>query len=455
MAENEPNAAVAEEPEFKYTIRVEDAGPATKRIFVDIPPERIADKLANQFKELRAEAHIPGFRPGHAPQKLVEKRFHADVREQVRRSLVSESYEQAIKSNSLNVLGEPEFQDAEKIQLPEAGPLSYSFLVEVQPQIKLPELKGLKVTRPKIAVNDENVEQALLNLRQQQGTLIPVENRGVEAGDYIVADVHVRLDQTVVGHQHDVQMVVKPSRISGIPVDDFATQLAGLKAGETRSVKAKAPDDHANEVLRGKFVDIDVAVKDLKRLELVELNKEFLEDMGFTSEAELRSALKNEMEERIKSDIQQSMRDQVSKYLLDSVPIELPTKLSDRQTDRVVGRRSVALMMRGMSQDQVQADTEALRTGAKEEAVRELKLFFILQQVAAEQKVEVSEGELNGRVASMAIPNGQRPEKLKQEMAKDGSLSNLYIQMREQKALDKILETAQVEEVEVKPEAAA
>src|SRR3954467_6435023 len=116
MAENESavaeQQAQAEQP-FQYAIKVEDAGPATKKVTVDIPQERIAEKLKEQFKELRQQAAIPGFRAGHAPQKLIEKRFSNDVKEQVRRSLISESYEQAVEKNSLQVIGEPRFDNAE------------------------------------------------------------------------------------------------------------------------------------------------------------------------------------------------------------------------------------------------------------------------------------------------------------------------------------------------------
>src|SRR5690606_35592887 len=101
------------------------------------------------------------------------------------------SYQQAVEKNGLEVLGEPEFEKEEEIKLPEEGPLSFSFQVEVQPEITLPELKGIKVRKPKVEMTDEHIEQALTNLRQEQGALVPVDDRGVEAGDYLTADVHV------------------------------------------------------------------------------------------------------------------------------------------------------------------------------------------------------------------------------------------------------------------------
>lgn len=449
MAENETAAVEEQEQAYQYPVKIEEAGPAAKKVTVEISRERIAQKLAEQFKDLRKEAAIPGFRPGHAPQKLIEKRFSTDVKEQVRRSLISESYEQAVEKNSLQVIGEPEFDNPDSIQLPEEGALSYSFQIEVQPDITLPDFAGLKIKKPKIEVSEENVNQALNNLREQQGALVPVEDRGVEEKDYLTADVHVKVDGNEIDHQSDAQIVVRPGRLGNVQIDDLDKQLAGLKSGETRTITAKAPESHPDEALRGKDVQIEVTLKDIKRLEAAELNQEFLDSMGFANEQELRDALKEQMAERLNYDVQQSMREQVNDYLLEQIQIDLPAKLSDRQADRVVNRRAVDLMMRGMPREQVETSLEQLRGGAKEEGVRELKLFFILQKVAGEQNVDVDEAELNGRIAMLAAQRGRRPEKMKQEMSKDGTLSNLYIQMREQKAIDKILESAQIEEVDL------
>jgi trigger factor len=446
MAEEQ---AAVQEPEVQYQIRIEDAGPATKKVSIEVPPEVIASKLEEQFKNLRREAALPGFRPGHAPRKLIEKRFHNDVRDQVKRTLISESYQQAIQKNSLNVIGEPHFDDAEKIELPETGSLNYSFEVEVQPDINLPPLTGLSVKRPKVDVKDEHVDQAMLNLRQQQGTLVPVEDRGVDAGDYLVADVHLKVDGEVVSHQHDAQIVARPGRFAGMQVDDLDVKLQGLKPGEKREFTLTAPETHADEKIRGKQVTAEVDLKDIKKLELAEIDQTFLDSLGFANENELRDALREQMVERVKYDVQQSMRDQVNNYLLQNVYIDLPSKLSDRQADRVLQRRRIELLMRGLPEDQVDARIDAIRGGIKDEASRDLKLFFILQKIATDFNVDVDEAELNGRIALLAAQSGKRPEKMKQEMTADSSLLSMYVQMREQKAVDKILETAKITEVDV------
>ncbi len=447
MAENEATAVAETEEKFDYPVKIEDIGPGEKKISVEIPREQIDKHLAKQFKDLRKQAAVPGFRAGHAPQKLIEKRFSHDVKEQVRSLLISESYQHALEKNSLQVIGEPKFENPEAIKLPDEGALSYSFEVEVQPDFKLPELNGLKIRKPKITIDETNIDQAMTNLRSQQGTLLPVEDRGIETGDYVHADVHVKVDGNIIKHQHDAQLVVRPARVAGLQIDDLDSQLAGLKPGEAHTITVKIPDEYPEESLRGKDAQIEIALKDIKKMELAEVNEQFLSDLGFSNEKDLREALREQMELKLKEDVQRLMRDQVSKYLLDNVHIDLPAKLSDRQADRVVSRRSVDLLTRGMDPAEVEANVERLRGPAREDAARELKLFFILQKIANEQNVEVDEAELNGRIAMIAAQTDRRPEKVKQEMTNDGSLTNLYIQMREQRAVDKILESAQIEEV--------
>jgi trigger factor len=455
MADEQTAVQETTQEETPYQIKIEDAGPATKKVSIEIPENVIQTKVEEQFKQLRKEANIPGFRVGHAPQKLIEKRFHSDVREQVRRSLISESYEQAVQKNSLQVIGEPQFDNAEQITLPETGSLSYSFEVEVQPDIVLPPLVGLNVKKPKVEVKEEHIDQAMLNLREQQGVLVPVEGRGVEAGDYLTADVHIKTEGAVVSHQHDAQIVARPGRFAGIQVDDLDAKLEGLKVGEKREFEIAVPETHSNEQLRGKNATVEVALKDIKKLELAEINEQFLESLGFNNEQELREALREQMMERVKYDVEQAMRDQVTNFVLANVNIDLPSKLSDRQAERMLQRRKIELLMRGLPREQVESRVDEMRAMVQAEAARDLKQFFILQKIASEQNVDVSEPELNGRIALLAAQSGERPEKMKQDMSADGSLMNLYVQLREQKAIDKVLESAHIEEVEVAPLGAA
>ena len=442
------DSAVAEQEaaEFVYPVTIEDAGVATKKVTVQIPESRITETLQNQFKELRGQAVLPGFRAGHAPAKLIEKRFTKEVRQDVTRTLLQESYQQAVEKNNLQVLGEPEFEKAEEIQLPESGDLSYTFSVEVQPEFTVPELTSLTIKKPSVTITDEHVQQALTNLREQQGTLLPVEDRGIKAGDIVTADVHVKSGDEVVMHQHDQVFKVQATTIAGIKLDNLVETLEGAKSGDEKTATLTGPEGHPNEKIAGKEVKVEFKIKDIREQELAEINDEFLEQLGFKNQDELLAALREEMELRVKNDVQNAMRDQVAKALLEQTTIDLPEKISSRQEGRIVQRRAIDLMQRGVPEAQIVQNIELLKGGAKEEAIRELKLNFILAKVAEQQGVEVTEGELNGNIAAIAEQRGLRPEKLKQQMASEGSLQTLYTRLVELKAIDKILEHAKIED---------
>lgn len=441
------DAAVAE---FEYPITVEDAGPAAKKITIEIPEDRIKNKMQEQFAELQEVAHLPGFRAGKAPRALLEKRFAGELKKQVRDTLIRESYQQALEKNSLKVIGEPEFENEANLNLPESGPLKYTFNIEVTPEITLPNLAELTVKKPVIKVNDEHVQQALQNLREQQGTLIPVDGRGVKEKDYVTCDITIKLGDELIGNQFDSQVVARSSKIGDIEVKDLAKQLEGAKVDETRTIKATAPENHPAEKIRGKEVDIEIKVKDIKELELATIDAEFLESLGFVSADELNDELRKQMVERIDNDIKVAMHNQVRSYLNKNLNVELPAKLSKSQESRIVNRRANELLMRGTPVEQIRANIDRLTAGAADQAKNELKLFFALSKVAADNELEVDESEVNGQIAYMAMMQNQRPEKLKQTMANSGQLSDLWLSLRERKALDKLLESAKIEEVEVK-----
>ena len=154
-------------------------------------------------------------------------------------------------------------------------------------------------------------------------------------------------------------------------IDDIPQQLEGAKPGDTREINSKVPETYPMEAVRGKDVILEVTVKDIKKLEPIEVNDEFLQSLGFQKEQELRDALREQMVERIDFDIKQAMRRQVIEQLMSQVDVKLPNKLSDRQTDRVVNRRAVDLLMKGIPRERIEQNVEQLRTGAQDEAVRE------------------------------------------------------------------------------------
>jgi len=450
--ETQAEEAQAEE-KLEQTVKIEDAGPARKKIEIEIPQERIQAKIAENMQDLKEEAVLPGFRRGRAPMRLIEKRFGSDVRREVKNQILAESYSQVIEENDLRVLGEPDIKDLEEIELPEAGPLQVEVEIEVAPEFELPDVSDIELKKKKVQVTDEQVDQEIERFREMRGGTQEVDGP-CQTGDYLTADVEVRDAEGQVLEERPATQLFVPGEsrkfkgvVAGILVEDLGKQLDGHGAGETVTIEATGPERHENEALQGKPLKIDVNIKSVERLEAAPI-EQVLELAGFDSLDELKEQVRTNLEQRAESEQQADLQQQLTDALLERIEIDLPEGLSEKQTERVVQRRTIDMMYRGASQQDIEENIAELRSASEAEAQRELKLFFILNKVAEKYDVEVGEGELNGRIAQMAIQSGRRPEKMRQEMARSGRLEQLYIQLREQKALEKLMEQVHVVEVE-------
>lgn len=452
-AESTPDEAVeAQTPDDGLApnqVTVEDAGTLRKKVTIEVPRERIDAKFDEMFGELGRTAQVPGFRIGRAPKRLIEKRFGKEVSEDVRNALVGDAMGSALEDEKLKVLGQPEIK-LEEIELPDDGAMSFSLEVEIEPEFDLPNYKGIEVARSKVEITDEHVEQAVQRMLAPMGKLKPIDAKS-QPGDVLEADVKIACAGDV-SDLTNVEVRVAPGQVEGIPLEDLAEAAAGKKSGETFTVKTKVPAGHPNERWRDKDVDIQFEVKDVKRLELPELTDELASNAGFGSPDELREAARRSMGARLEAEKQQSMRDQVCKFLLDKASFDLPEGVTARHTQRVLQRRYVEMMMRGVGREEIERNMEQLEAQAAEQAAGGLKLSFILGKLAEAEGVEVDEGEINARIAQIARSQKRRPERLRSELDSEGRLNQLTSSILEEKAIDKVLAQAKI--VDAKPEQA-
>ena len=337
-------------------VTVADAGPARKKLTIEVPAERVAAKLEDNFHSLQGEAAIPGFRQGRAPLRLLERRFGKDVRNESRNQLVGEGYSHAIEKHELRVLGEPEFKDLEELELPEDGPLSFEVEVEVVPEFDLPELKGIEVKKPIFEITDEQIDAEVDRFGEMYGRFEAAES--AEGGDYATADVVIRKagskkdDEALAEHSALQMLVPGESRkykgaVAGILVDDLGKSLEGKKVGETVTVKTTGPAQHEDEALRGADLEIDIALTRVERIKALTA-QELTEQMGMETVDELRDQVRQRLEHQADAAQKQAMSQQVAEALVKKANLDqLPENLSARQADRILQRRAIELMQRG------------------------------------------------------------------------------------------------------------
>ncbi|MHC4118937.1 MAG: trigger factor [Planctomycetota bacterium] len=433
-------------------VTIEDAGPCKKKVLIEIPEEAIKKATDKQFDELHREAQIPGFRKGRAPRRLLEKKFGKEVSEQVKLQLLADASDAAVKDNELQTLGEPDV-DFENIELPEEGPLKFDFEIEVRPEFDLPPLEGIAVTKTKLEVTDEQVDREVEQMQRLSGVWTPRgQADAIEADDQIVADVILGIEGVEEDEKLDnAEIYVRANGFVGaIPVEKLDELLIGAKAGDTRQTSVEVSKTFFREEYRGKKVDIKIDVKDVKWLRPGELDENLFQQIGVEDEEELRERIQDTLQGRLEEQGRTEMTEQIYAHLLDNTDFELPLDIVGQQATTVLQRQYSNLIMRGLSREQIEEQMEQLQAGSEQQAERQLKTFFIMDKVAEKLDISVSEEEINGHIAQLAMQRQQRPEKMREQMARDGSLAQFSLEVRQNKCIAKLLETAEVTEKKAK-----
>jgi trigger factor len=285
-------------------------------------------------------------------------------------------------------------------------------------------------------------------LRKYAGVWTPKESGKVEAEDQVVADCLLSIE----GQEQKVnnaEIQVKPNGfINDVPVEKLDEILVGAKSGDVKTVEVNVPKTYFKEELRGKKVEIRITVKDIKWLKPAELTQELIAKCGVTTEDELRKSLRERLQSRLENRAKTEMAEQIYKYLLDSTNFELPVDVTADQAAVLLRRQYIDLMMQGLPKEQIDQHIEQLKSSSALQAQQQLKVFFIMDKVSDKLGIKTTEEEINGHIAQLAIQRKVRPERMKEEMQRDGSIDQFKLQVREQKCVAKLLESAQITEVE-------
>lgn len=444
-----------EAPELKNIVTIEEAGPCKKKVIIEIPEAKIRKVTDEQYEDLRKEAVVPGFRKGRAPRRLLEKRFDKEITEQVKLKLLADASEAVVKDKELKALGEPDI-DFEEIKLPEKGSLTFDFEIEVRPEIDLPPLEGIPVTKTKLEVTDEQVDREIEQMRRWGGVWAPrAEDAAIELEDRIVADIVIKVEDVEEEQKlNNIEIQVRPNGFVGaVPVEKLDELLVGAKAGEHKETSIEIPKTFFREEYRGKKVDVQIDIEDVKWLKPAELDENFLKRYEVENVDELREKIEDSLHSQLENQTRTEMSEQIYKYLLDKTDFNLPLDIVAEQAHTVLQRQYTSLLMRGLAREQIDEQLEQLQAASEERAKEQLKTFFIMDKVADHFDISVEEEEINGHIARLAAQRGQRPERMREEMARNGSLAQFSLEVRQDKCIAKLLETAKITEKKAKTKA--
>jgi trigger factor len=407
---------------------------STKReIQVEIPAEEVARETLTIIQKYQKLARIPGFRRGHVPASVIKQRFREDLKSDVVEALVPRYFRREADKLGLRPISQPQVSE---LHVHDDEPLRFKASFEVMPEIKVDGYKELRAEKKDTSVTDEEVRQSLDGLREQHAAYTSVEGRPLQEGDFAQASLD---GQPKEGDGKPVHMDEVLIEMGGKnTVAEFTQNLTGISAGEERTFDVVYPADSTDERLAGKTFTYTVKVQAVKQKALPELNDDFAKVLGeFTTLDEIRQRIREGMESERKHAAEHESKDKLVSELVKRNELEVPEALVERQIDVRLERGFRALVAQGMrAEDIKKMDFERLRVGQREQAVQDVKASLLLEKVAEEEKIEVSDEEIDREIEGLASQSKQTPEAVRARLTQDGALDRIRIRLRNEKTLD-------------------
>lgn len=443
--------------ESKNEVQIEDAGPARKRVTITIPSDVVDEKIEESFITLSQQTALPGFRKGRAPRALLERRFGGNLLNETRSQVIASAFSQLVGEGKLKPLGDPELEDPSAVPTFEKGsPLTFTVLVEVVPDFELPSVEGVEIKRPVVEIADEHIDTEIKRNQFRMGT--PERITGpFEAYDRILCRAEVLKEgHDGVFFETNDALVVVPGpedegrgQVLGLLIENLESLVKGKNVGDEITIETVGPEFHEREDVRNAKLTIKLTVRDAERVTPRSVD-ELVQAFGLGSTEVLREQVKLALEQRRDIEQRSAMREQLHDHLTRLVDFPLPERLSAAQLTRLIERQRVELLYRGLEPEQVETHLARMRASTEEQNQTRLKLFFILAAFAENMDIRVSEQEVNGFITAMARQRGERPEKLRSELAQANRLGEVALQIRESKTTDRLLEKAKVVDVDAR-----
>jgi len=434
---------------------LKDISQTRKQIDVEIDSDAVRavyDRITDNYAKA---ATVPGFRPGHAPRAVVRSRFKDQIRSEVLRELLPNAVQAAITEHNLAALGEPELNLENNEGLDQLGtrPISFNVSVEVLPEIKLGNYKGFEVSRQTRPVNDEEVDRVFEQVRENFASLEPVEDRGAEVGDTVTANFVGKFVNEPEAEPINVNEVDVVLGGPGV-VQEITDNLTGAKPDDEKVFLVDYPEDFSAKGLAGKLIEYTVTVTAVRTKELPEADDEWAQSLSDEIESveQLRQKLRGDMETQAKDEAAGRVRSSILRQLVDTHEFELPERLVAHQTEHRFESVVRDMISQGIDPRSPELNWDKARETLKEQASFDLRSSLLLEQIAEEEKLEVSEQEIDDEINAIAESSRQTPEQVRAVLTKQGGESSIASRLRNRKALDFLVANAKVTDEEWKEE---
>ena len=407
-----------------------DVNETRKNLVVEIPSTTVDAEFDKIARDYGKAARIPGFRPGKVPSKVVRQRFRDQILHDVAHDLIPRAVDDALRTRGVEPVDTPDIKD---VLVEEGQPLKFTANFETVPAFDPGDYASLKLRRPKAAVEESAVEQALERLRQRAARHEPVEGRPVEAGDTVDVDL-VRETPGAPADRHD-GVSIEIGATSNPP--GFDDQLIGMTIGEEKHFPLAYPDDYSITELQGKTANYVVMLKGIKKRVVPDLDDEFARDLGeFEDLGALRTRVQQDLTGEAERGAEREVRNDLLRQLAARVTFDVPEALIDREVERRTEEFVRRLIEQGIDPRQANIDWQSFRDNQRDPSRETVASALVLDEVARREQVAVESGELDAEIEKYAVATGRSSQAVRARLEKEGGISRLYMGLRREKAVD-------------------
>ena len=410
------------------------------KLTINVSAEELEKALDSAYKKQKGQISVPGFRKGKVPRAMIEKMYGAGVfYEDAANILMQQTYPAAIDESGVDIVSRP---TVDVVQIEKGKEFIYTAEVAVRPEVTLGKYMGVTVTKIDTTVTDEEVDAELENQRNKNARTVTVTDRPVAEGDTAVIDFEGFVDGVAFeggkGENHPLEIG------SHTFIDTIEDQLVGKNTGDEVEVNVTFPEKYQAEDLAGKPATFMVKINEIKTKELPELDDEFAQDAaGVDTLAEYKEELKKNLTEKKETEAKKTKEDEAIKKIIDKSKMDIPEAMINTQCETMVEEFAQRIAQSGLTMEQYLQfsgmTVDQLKEQVRPEALTRIQSSLVLEQIAKDENIEVTDADVDAEVEKMAKAYGMEPDKLKEYMG-DAEKESMKKDIAITKAVDLIMD---------------
>ena len=422
------------------SVQVENLEHNMAKLTINVSAEELEKALDSAYKKQKGQISVPGFRKGKVPRAMIEKMYGAGVfYEDAANILMQQTYPAAIDESGVDIVSRP---TVDVVQIEKGKEFIYTAEVAVRPEVTLGKYMGVTVTKIDTTVTDEEVDAELENQRNKNARTVTVTDRPVAEGDTAVIDFEGFVDGVAFeggkGENHPLEIG------SHTFIDTFEDQLVGKNTGDEVEVNVTFPEKYQAEDLAGKPATFKVKINEIKTKELPELDDEFAQDAaGVDTLAEYKEELKKSLTEKKETEAKKTKEDEAIKKIIDKSKMDIPEAMINTQCETMVEEFAQRIAQSGLTMEQYLQfsgmTVDQLKEQVRPEALTRIQSSLVLEQIAKDENIEVTDADVDAEVEKMAKAYGMEPDKLKEYMG-DAEKESMKKDIAITKAVDLIMD---------------